>query len=285
VFSSGYAANVGAIAALADRQDAIYSDAHNHASMIDGCRLSRATVHVYPHGDWRALETLLAETADGYRRRYIITESVFSMHGDLAPLVELAELARQWNAALVVDEAHATGVLGPRGRGLAEALGVESAVHVRIGTLSKALGVSGGFVSGSRSLVDWLVNRARSFIFSTALPAAVCEAAVAALEVVSAEPARRQQVLERAAQLREGLRAGGWDVGASASQIVPVIVDEPLRAVRLSERLQSAGMLVPAMRPPSVPDGRSLLRFSLSAGHTAAMIETLIAALGSASDA
>lgn len=279
VFSSGFAANVGTIAALVGREDAIFADEHNHASMIDGCRLSRANVQIYPHGDWRTLETLL-EASRGKGRRLIATESVFSMHGDLAPLIELAELAERYECMLLVDEAHATGVLGAHGRGLCEELSVEQGVHVRVGTLSKALGAAGGFVVGRRSLVDWLVNRARPYIFSTGLPPVICDAGLAALEIVKSEPGRRIGLQDQADALRSRLHERGWNVGLSASQIIPLVVGEPQTALRCSARLRERGLLVPAMRPPSVPGGKSLLRISLSAAHTPAMIERLLDALG-----
>jgi 8-amino-7-oxononanoate synthase len=278
VFSSGYAANLGTISALAGRGDAIYADQKNHASMIDGCRLSRATKHVYPHADARALARLLGESGD-YRRRLIVTESVFSMDGDRAPLVELASLAEQFDCMLLVDEAHATGVLGATGRGLAEELDVEDRCHVRIGTLSKALGCAGGFVCGRGSLVEWLVNRARPYVFSTALPPAVCVAACMALDIVREEDWRRAALLERAAALRTMLRKQGWNTGSSTSQIIPLVVGEVDRAMRLSQRLLDEGLLVPAIRPPSVPTGEALLRISLSCAHSAEMVERLSTAL------
>ncbi|MGD9720036.1 MAG: 8-amino-7-oxononanoate synthase [Pirellulales bacterium] len=278
LFPSGYAANQGAIAALAGRGDTIYADEKNHASMIDGCRLSRAEVCVYPHGDARALEAMLAKNAPG-RRRLIATESVFSMDGDLAPLVELAELAEAYGAMLLVDEAHATGVFGARGRGLAEQLGVERRVQVRVGTLSKALGGGGGFVCGSRRLIDWLVNSARPYVFSTALAPPVAAAAAAALDVVRQEPERRTELLAHAAALRTELAERGWSIGASASQIIPLLAGEPATALGWAEQLRSQGLLVPAIRPPSVPAGQSLLRISLSWAHTPEMIARLVAAL------
>jgi len=278
VFASGYAANLSAIASLVSSEDAIFADQHNHASMIDACRLSRAAVHVFPHRDCRVLDNLLNQN-HGARRRLIVTESVFSMHGDLAPLAELADLAQRHDCMLLVDEAHATGLFGPQGRGLCEQLGVEDRVHVRIGTLSKALGAMGGFVAGSQALVDWLVNRGRSYIFSTALPPAICAAARASLEIVRSEPQRRTQLAERAQALRGQLRARGWNTAGSDSQIIPLLVGTPQAAVGLSQQLREAGLLVPAMRPPSVPGGLSLLRISLSWGHTPAMLERLIEAL------
>lgn len=278
VFSSGYAANVGTIAALAARGDAIYSDEKNHASMIDGARLSRADVHVFPHRDVRALEEKL-RGGGAYRRRLIATESVFSMDGDLAPLAELADLAERYDCMLLVDEAHATGVFGRQGRGLSEELDVEDRVAVRIGTLSKALGSAGGFVCGSAALVEWLVNRARSYVYSTALPPAVCAASMAALEIVSREPDRRIELRQRAADLRETLRLQGWNLANSESQIIPLVVGEVNEAVHLAASLLEQGILAPAIRPPSVPAGESLVRISLSHAHTSEMVERLVAAL------
>jgi 8-amino-7-oxononanoate synthase len=278
VFSSGYAANVGTICALAGEGDAIFSDELNHASIVDGCRLSRAAVHVYPHGDGDALQEQLRR-AGQFRRRLIVSDSLFSMHGDVAPLNELAELAERHDAMLMVDEAHATGVFGPRGAGAVEHLGLEGRVHVRVGTLSKALGCQGGFVSGDRRLIDWLVNKARPYIFSTASIPANSAAAMAALDIVSGEPYRRQKLLAAAEDLRRRLRERGWNTGASASQIVPVFVGESQAALRLAAALRERGLWAPAIRPPSVPVGQACLRISLSYGHTPEMVERLIEAL------
>jgi 8-amino-7-oxononanoate synthase len=282
VFSSGFAANVGAIAALVGRGDAVFGDAKNHASLIDGCRLSRATVFVYPHGDCAVLTEQL-QAARGFRRRLIVTDSLFSMDGDFASSVELAELAERFDAMLLVDEAHATGVFGERGTGLAELLGVADRVHVRVGTLSKALGSAGGFVAGSRLLVDWLTNRARSYVFSTAHPPAVCAAALAALDIVRDEPRRRTELLARAGELRERLAADGWNIGAAsvsaASQIIPLVIGDPPRTMQLSAALREQGFWVPGIRPPSVPAGESLLRISLSYAHTSEQLAALADAL------
>lgn len=278
VFSSGFAANSGTIAALVGPGDAVYADRNNHASLWDGCRLSRADVRTYEHGDWRPLERLLARSARS-RRRLIVTDSLFSMDGDLAPLAELADLAERYEAMLMIDEAHATGVFGPRGRGVAEHLGLEDRVAVRVGTLSKALGCAGGFVAGSRLLIEWLINRARPYVFSTALPAANAAAALSALEIVQQDPQPRQNLLSAAADLRNRLTGQGWNVGRSASQIIPVIVGEPERALALAASLHQRGLLVPAIRPPTVPEGQSCLRISLTAGHTAEMIDELVRAL------
>ncbi len=279
LFPSGYAANTGTIPALADRDDLILGDAKNHASIIDGCRLSRAEMHVYPHVDMAALEKLLKQSMH-FRRRLIVTDTLFSMDGDLAPLPQLAQLADRYRAMLMVDEAHATGVFGQGGRGVVEHFlpedpHLKNGVHVRVGTLSKALGSAGGFVCGSRQLVDWLANRARSYVFSTAQPAAMSAAALVALELVEEQPQRGKTVLGRAAKLREQLQSQGWNMGHSASQIVPVLVGSPARAMQLARSLRESGFLVPGIRPPSVPAGESLLRLSICYDHTPAMLDDL----------
>ncbi|UUO06071.1 8-amino-7-oxononanoate synthase [Blastopirellula sp. J2-11] len=277
LFSSGFAANVGAITALAGKGDVIFSDAKNHASIIDGVRLSGARPQIYQHLDVDHLEKLIAQAAP-FRRRLIVTDSLFSMDGDFAPLKELTELAAQYDAMLLVDEAHATGVFGEQGRGVCEQLGVEDQVDVRVGTFSKALGGHGGFVVGSRSLIDWLLNRARSYIFSTAAPMAAAAAMIAALQIVHDEPQRRQLLLERATKLRSDLRAQGWQVGGE-SQIIPIRLGEPEPTMQASLRLREQGLFVPGIRPPSVPSGESLLRISLSFAHTVEHLDRLVGAL------
>ncbi len=283
VFSSGFAANAGIVPALVEEGDAIFCDAKNHASLIDGCRLSRAARFVYRHLDCENLERLLRETG-GFRRRLVVTDSLFSMDGDLAPLVEIGEIAERYGAMLMVDEAHATGVFGPGGRGVVEHLAMDcpaldDRTHVRVGTLSKALGSGGGFVCGTRSLIDWLANRARTYVFSTAQPPATSAAAAAALEIVEREPERRETLLRNAAALRERLRAAGWNVGASESQIIPIVLGDADRTMRMASALREAGFFVPGIRPPSVPEGESLLRVSLCYHHTPEMIDELVTAL------
>jgi 8-amino-7-oxononanoate synthase len=285
VFPSGFAANAGVIPALADEPDAIFADSKNHASLIDGCRLSRAARFVYPHADCDALAARLRD-AQRFRRRLIVTDTLFSMDGDFAPLPRLAELAERFDAMLLVDEAHATGVFGERGRGMAEHFAeqtrdatLEERVHVRIGTLSKALGSAGGFVCGRRSLIEWLANRARTYVFSTAGPAAACAAAIASLEIVQQEPDRRVRLLERAADVRNRLCEQGWNIGRSESQIIPLVVGESERAMRLAADLRDMGFFVPGIRPPTVPQGESLVRLSLCVHHTAGMIDSLLEAL------
>jgi 8-amino-7-oxononanoate synthase len=204
------------------------------------------------------------------------------MDGDLAPLAELADVAQRHEAMLLVDEAHATGVFGEKGRGAAEHFHVEEGVIAKVGTLSKALGCSGGFISGSRDLIDYVINRGRSYIYSTAAPAAIYAAALVSLEIVEKEPHRRSELLDRAAALRDRLSANGWSVGPSASQIIPIVVGDPRRAVELAERLRSKGLFVPAIRPPTVPEGEACLRLSLTWGHTEEHIAALVDALGPA---
>jgi 8-amino-7-oxononanoate synthase len=280
VFPSGFAANAGVIPALVDEGDAIYGDAKNHASLIDGCRLSKAARFIYPHRDCDALAAML-RNAGRFRRRLIVTDTLFSMDGDLAPLAQLAELADEHEAMLMVDEAHATGVFGERGRGVVEHLSKRGAdlhqrVHIRIGTLSKALGTGGGFVCGRQSLIDWLANCARTYVFSTAQPASTSAAAIAALDIVQREPQRREQLLARAAKLRARLIEQGWSTVGSESQIIPLVVGDPHRTMQFAERLREAGFFVPGIRPPSVPEGESLLRLSLCYHHTDEMIDALV---------
>jgi 8-amino-7-oxononanoate synthase len=291
VFASGFAANAGVVPALVDEGDAIFGDAKNHASLIDGCRLSKAARFVYPHRDCAALDGMLQDGKE-FRRRLIVTDSLFSMDGDLAPLGDIAELAERYDAMLMVDEAHATGVFGRGGRGALELVcerGETRHPHpnplpqregiIRVGTLSKALASGGGFVCGSQSLIDWLANRARTYVFSTAQPPATSAAAIAALEIVEHEPERRVGLLKTAAELRARLRADGWNTGDSESQIIPIVIGNANRTMRLTARLREAGFFVPGIRPPSVPEGESLLRLSLCYHHTAEMIGGLTEAL------
>jgi 8-amino-7-oxononanoate synthase len=277
VFPSGFAANSATIAALVGPGDAIYSDERNHASLIDGCRLARASVHVYPHRDLAFLDRLLATTAA--RRRLIVTDTLFSMDGTIAPLADLCDLARRQAAILMVDEAHATGVFGERGSGLVEQTGCDDGVHIRAGTLSKALGAAGGFVAGHGRLIEWLRHKARAWIFSTAHPPAVAGAALRAIELVGREPERRRELLERAAAFRARLTARGIEIGGAEAQIVPILAGEAAAAVALAGRLAEAGFFVPAIRPPSVPAGKSLVRASLSWLHSETDLARLADAL------
>ncbi|MBC7857041.1 MAG: 8-amino-7-oxononanoate synthase [Pirellulaceae bacterium] len=273
LFSTGFAANVGVIASLVGPEDIIFSDAKNHASIIDGCRLSGAPIHVYRHCDVDDLRQSLAVSR--HRRKLIVTDTLFSMDGDLAPLSQIAELAREHGAMLLVDEAHATGVFGKEGRGVCEHLGTDDGVHIRVGTLSKGLGSSGGFVAGTQTLIDWLANRARPYGFSTAMPEAMAAAGLAAIRAVKEEPIRRQELLQRAATLRGQLTSGGLRIGRSESQIIPVILGSPARTMQAAAELRQAGYFLPGIRPPSVPEGESLLRISLSWLHQPGQLDSL----------
>jgi 8-amino-7-oxononanoate synthase len=284
VFSTGYAANLAVITALVGRPDAVFSDALNHASLIDGCRLARAAVHVYRHRDMDHLADLLRCAGRHARHRLIVSDTVFSMEGDLAPLADLMELAERYDCLLVIDEAHAAGVLGERGRGVTDLLPSDSWTWERllkVGTLSKALGGQGGFVCGSHRRIEWLINQARPYIFSTALAPPLAAAAHRAVSIVQEEPNPRRAVLGLADRLRTELRGIGFDCGDSHCQIVPLLVGEAREAVFLSTRLQERGFLVPAIRPPSVAEGTARMRISVTAAHNEADIVQLIAALRS----
>ncbi len=279
LFPTGYAANVGTIASLVDENDVVFCDRLNHASLIDGCRLSGAKLRVFRHSELETLERELHKGAE-FRRRLIVTDAVFSMDGDVAPLRELCDLAERFQADLLVDEAHGTGVFGEHGRGVCEQLGVEGRVAVRVGTLSKAIGTLGGFVAGSRSLVDWLWNKARPQVFSTALPPAICAAATAAIEIVRNEPERRTKLWRNCEFVRGELARRGIAVVAnSAGPIVPVLFGDPEAVIVVQRRLEERGCLIAAIRPPTVPHGTSRLRISLSAAHDEAALNTLVAAL------
>ena len=279
LFPSGYQTNIGVLTALAGPDDVIVSDALNHASIIDGCRLSRARTAVYPHGDLDGAARLLRQSASA-RRRLLVTESLFSMDGDAAPLASLAGLAAKNDAILIVDEAHALGVLGPSGRGLCAAAGVVP--DVLIGTLGKALGAAGGFVAADPLIIATLVNRARTFIFTTALPPPVAGAAQAALRLLAGpEGDRRRAVLhELSAALAAGLPAlSPSGPPAVAGPIHPFIVGTDARALAVSARLAGRGLFVPAIRPPTVPEGRARLRITLSAAHSPSDVDRLLVAL------
>lgn len=267
IFSTGYMANLGVIAALVGPGDAVCGDKLNHASIYDGIKLSGAALLRFPHRDLNRLEDLLKKS-QGYKRRLIITDSVFSVDGDLAPLAELTALKERYGAALMIDEAHATGVLGNRGAGLAEALGLTGRIEVHMGTFSKALGSLGGYVAGDRRLIDCLYNRSRSFIYSTALAPPVLGAIAAALEIVAAEPERRAYLWEESEKFRRGLGQAGLDILGSETQIIPVLVGDNGRTLEFAARLRRQGLMAVALRPPTVPPGRSRVRFSLSAAHS-----------------
>ena len=274
LFNGGYPANVGIVSALVGRGDLVVSDALNHASLVDGCRLSRAEVVVTPHAQPEAVAQALATRAA--RRKLVVTDAVFSMDGDRAPLRALAEVCRKADAALLVDEAHATGVSGRRGAGLSELTGVEP--DVRTGTLGKALGVFGAYAAGSRRVMDLLVNRARSVVFSTTLPPALCEAATVAVDLLEHDPELRPRLLRNVERFVAGVCALGFSAQPS-SAIVPLVVGTPERALAASAFLREREILAKAIRPPTVPEGTSRLRFALSAAHTEAQVDRALEAL------
>jgi 8-amino-7-oxononanoate synthase len=262
-------------------KDCILADALNHASLIDGCRLSRAEVYVYSHADASALEGLLKSKRAGHRRAMVVTDGLFSMDGDVAPLADIARLAREFDAWTYVDDAHAVGVFGPNGRGTADHLGFTDHIDITVGTLGKAFGVAGAFVVGSESLRRHLLNHARSFVFSTAPMPAQAAAARESLRVVAAEPERRARVRANAARLRDGLAGHGIVArGEREAHIVPVLIGGTEETVRIGAALRERGLLVGAVRPPTVADGTSRLRISVSAAHTPAHVDALVAALG-----
>lgn len=277
VFNTGYMANLGAITALAGKNDVIMSDELNHASIIDGCRLSRAETKVFPHKDTLTLEKLLQQT-QGYRRRLIVTDGVFSMDGDLAPLPRLVELAEKYRALLMVDDAHATGVLGRRGAGTADYFDLKGKIHVQMGTLSKAVGSAGGYIAGSRELIDYLRNKARSFIFSTALPPAVIAAAMAAFRVIEQEPQIREILWANARLLRSGLKQTGYTVLAEESPIIPVFIGDAGKTMHMAEKLLARGVFAPGIRPPTVPPGTSRIRVTVMATHTREHLDRAVSA-------
>lgn len=277
VFSSGYTANVGTISAVMGRDDVIFSDERNHASIIDGCRLSKARTVIFRHADMEHLAGCLAGTLCS-GRRLIVVDGVFSMDGDIAPLPEIVALAKQYGALTMVDDAHATGVLG-QGRGTATHFGLEGQIDIHMGTLSKALASEGGYVAGTRHLIDFLVNKARSFIFSTALAPASVAAALAALRLVAEQPELIRRLRLNSDFMRSGLAAAGLQVSEGITPIIPLIVGPAEAALKLAETLRGKGLLISAIRPPTVPEGESRLRVTVSAAHERAELETAVDAI------
>jgi 8-amino-7-oxononanoate synthase len=277
-FSSGYLANLAVLTTLAEAGDVIFSDALNHASLIDAVRLSKADYVIFPHGDVAALEPLIAEHS-AEKQAFIVTESLFSMDGDIAPLAEYAALCRATGAALVIDEAHAVGVFGERGTGLIEAAGLDPDGCVSINPAGKALGVSGAFAAGPDWAVDCLIQRGRPFIFSTAPPPSIAAALSASLDIIGAEPERRARLRSRVARLHEALSAHGLAIPCGPSHIIPIVIGDNARAVAAAEELQAQGFDVRAIRPPSVPPGTARLRISVNAMLDDETIDRFAAAL------
>jgi glycine C-acetyltransferase len=268
MFQSGFTANSGTVAAILGKEDVIVSDQLNHASIIDGARLSRAEIKVFPHKDAAAADALLAETKAPGRHQLLITDGVFSMDGDIAPLPALVEVAEKHRAIMMIDDAHASGVLGKNGRGTVDHFGLHGRVDVQVGTLSKAIGVLGGFIAGPQHLIDWLTNRGRPFLFSTSAPPAVAAACIEALNILEEEPERVERLWARTNFFKQGLTDLGFDTGASETPITPVIAGEETKAVELAKLLWEEGVFTPAIVFPTVPKGRSRVRTIVTADHT-----------------
>ncbi|MGG1482294.1 8-amino-7-oxononanoate synthase [Bacillus smithii] len=267
IFNSGYAANVGIISALVGRHDIVFSDKWNHASIIDGTILSRAEMKRYQHQDLDHLESLLKK-APVHKKKLIVTDSVFSMDGDIAPLKGLVELKEKYGAILMVDEAHSSGIYGERGEGLLQLLGIEQQVDVQMGTFSKALGSFGAYVTGKQWIIDYFINKVRSFIFTTALPPAALGSILAAISIVQQETIRRKKLQENSYYFRKKLYEIGFDIGTSETQIVPIMIGSNELTVLFSKKLEEKGVAAVAIRPPTVPEGTARIRFSLMSTFT-----------------
>jgi glycine C-acetyltransferase len=266
LFSTGYMANIGLLTTVVEEGDLIVSDEFNHASIVDGCRLSRAEVWVYRHRDMDHLEELLQRSS--HRCKLIVTDGVFSMEGDIAPLLAIRTLADQYGALVMVDDAHATGVLGEGGRGTAEHFNLMGRIDIQMGTLGKALGGFGAYIAGSRDLIDYLINRCRTFLYTTALPPAVSAMALAALEIVEGEPQRRRWLWENTTYFKEGLVKLGFDIGMSETPICPILIGDNALTMEADRRLMARGIFAQGIRPPTVPPQGSRLRAALMATHT-----------------
>ncbi|HWO97093.1 MAG TPA: 8-amino-7-oxononanoate synthase [Bacillus sp. (in: firmicutes)] len=273
LFSSGFLANVGVLSSLPEKGDVILSDQLNHASIIDGCRLSKADTVVYNHIDMNDLEGKLKETVS-YKRRFIVTDGVFSMDGTIAPLDQIIQIAKHYGAYVIVDDAHATGVLGENGRGTSEYFGVYP--DIVIGTLSKAVGTEGGFVAGSEVLIDFLLNNARTFIFQTAMPPSICAASHAALEIIEKSNEKRELLFANVKKIKNSLEEMGFIVKGDLTPIIPVIIGDPQDAVTFAGKLLENGIYAPAIRPPTVPNGESRVRLTVTSAHGSKEIDYLL---------
>ena len=279
VFQSGFAANAGTVAAVLDKDDVVVSDELNHASIIDGCRLSRAAIKVFPHKDVDAARQVL-KSLPANRRALVVTDGVFSMDGDLGPLPDLCTLAEEYGAIMMVDDAHASGVFGRSGRGTIDHFGVHGRVDVQVGTLSKAVGVLGGYVAGSRALIEFLYHRARPFLFSTSHPPAVAAACIAAIDVLVEEPQIIDRLWENTRFFKAGLARLGFNTGLSESPITPVIVGDGALAMTLSDRLFEAGVFAQGIASPTVPAGKARVRTIVTATHTRDELQFALDAFG-----
>ncbi len=268
VFQSGFAANAGTVSAILTPEDHIISDELNHASIIDGCRLSKAKIHVFPHKDAAAAGRILQELASVSGRKLLITDGVFSMDGDIGPLPALVEVAEKYGAIMMIDDAHSSGVLGRDGRGTIDHFHLHGRVHIQVGTLSKAIGVLGGYVCGRQNLIQFLYHRARPFLFSTSHPPAVAAACIAAFDVLEQEPERIQNLWDNTKYFKQGLASAGFNTGMSETPITPVIVGEAKVAHQLSAALFEQGVLATGIGFPTVPEGKARVRTIVTATHT-----------------
>jgi glycine C-acetyltransferase/8-amino-7-oxononanoate synthase len=280
VFPTGYMANIGTICSLVSSGDLVVCDRLNHASIIDGCRLSGADFRVYPHRDTVKLENILKKSSK-YPRKLIITDTVFSMDGDLAPLPDIVRIARKYKTMVMVDEAHGTGVFGKNGRGVVEHFNLDKKVNIIMGTLSKAVGSLGGFISGSNDLINYLRNKARTFMYTTALPPAVCAASIAGIRLIQKDHSLRESLWHNVCYLKERLKLLNLNVVSSESPIIPVMIGDAKKAVEVSRFLFERGVLIPAIRPPTIPDKSSRLRITVMSTHTRADLDKLIDVLKS----
>ncbi|ODS31105.1 MAG: 8-amino-7-oxononanoate synthase [Candidatus Scalindua rubra] len=275
VFPTGYMANIGTICSLVSSGDLVICDRLNHASIIDGCRLSGADFRIYPHCDTEKLESIFKKSSK-YPRKLIVTDTVFSMDGDLAPLPDIVEIARKYKAMVMVDEAHGTGVFGEKGRGVIEHFNLNEKVNIVMGTLSKAIGSLGGFVSGDIDLINYLRNKARTFMYTTALPPAVCAASIAGIKLIQKDLSLRKSLWHNVRYLKERLKLLKLNVISSESPIIPIVIGDAKKAVNVSRFLFNRGVLIPAIRPPTVPDESSRLRITVMSTHTKDDLERLL---------
>ncbi|HUS08810.1 MAG TPA: aminotransferase class I/II-fold pyridoxal phosphate-dependent enzyme, partial [Bryobacteraceae bacterium] len=281
VFQSGFAANAGTVSAILTPEDHIISDELNHASIIDGCRLSKAKIHVFPHRDAVAAEAKLEALREAPGRKLLISDGVFSMDGDIGRLADLSAIAARHGAIMMVDDAHASGVLGRNGRGTVDHFGVHGKVQIQVGTLSKAIGVLGGYVCGSRDLIDYLYQRARPFLFSTSHPPAVPAACLAAFDILENEPERIETLWSNTRYFQAALRSAGFDLGASETPITPILVGQAKTAFAFSKELFEAGLFATGIGYPTVPEGKARIRAIVTAAHTQRHLDRAVEILAS----
>jgi glycine C-acetyltransferase/8-amino-7-oxononanoate synthase len=278
VFPTGYMANLGVISTLLDVEDVVIIDRLNHASIIDGCKLSKAKIMVYSHVDMNSLEDVLKKVKN-FRRRLIVTDSVFSMDGDIAPLPDIIKLARKYHAMVMVDDAHATGVLGKNGRGIVEYYNMKDKPDIIMGTLSKAIGSLGGFICGSKSLIEYLKNKCRSFIYTTGIPPSLCASSIASLEIIEKNPEIIRKLWDNTYYLKEKLNNLNLNTLSSNTPIIPIVLGDEKKTIEVANKIQEKKILLIGIRPPTVPKGTSRLRITLTSNHTKIHIEELIKAI------